>query len=79
MFWDPSDQYLDADIMACLSDGYIKRDELRCFVCSLELKLDVLPTNSCVTHELNLHDDLKSPIYSIYWSCFDIQKPLTVL
>ena len=32
---------------------------LTCFVRSLELKTDVLPTNSWVTHEFNLHDPLK--------------------
>ena len=29
---------------------------LECFVSSLELKMDVLPANSCVTHEFKLHD-----------------------
>ena len=38
---------------------------LKCFVSSLELKLDVLPTNSCVTPEFTLHDPLKIAPYTV--------------
>ena len=38
---------------------------LKFFVSSLELKTDVLPTNSCVTHEFDLHDPLKIAPYMV--------------
>ena len=38
---------------------------LKCFVGSLELKMDVLPTNLRVTHELSLHDALKIAPYTV--------------
>ena len=38
---------------------------LKCCVSSLELKADVLPTNSCVTHEVDFHDPLKIAPYMV--------------
>ena len=38
---------------------------LKCFVSSLELKSAVLPTNSCVTQEFDLHDPLKIAPYMV--------------
>ena len=38
---------------------------LKCFVSSLELKIDVLPTNLSVTHEFNLHSALKIVPYMV--------------
>ena len=38
---------------------------LKCFVSSLELIMDVLPTNSNVTHEFNLHGALKIVPYPV--------------
>ena len=38
---------------------------LKCFVSSLELEMDVLPTNSCVTHEFTLHNPLKIAPYTV--------------
>ena len=51
---------------------------LKCFVSSLELKMDVLPTNLCVTHEFNLHDPIKIAPYTV--SSADVSsytEPLT--
>ena len=64
MFCPTSDQYLIANIITCLSDG-LKLLVFEVFVNSLELKTDVLPTNSCVTHEFDLHDPLKIAPYMV--------------
>ena len=39
---------------------------LKCFFSSLELKMDMLPTNLSVTHEFNLHSALKIAPYIMY-------------
>ena len=42
-----------------------KIGHLKCFVSSLELKIDLLPTNFSVTLEFNLHSVLKVTPYTV--------------
>ena len=50
LFWETSNQYLFLILSRAELMATQKRWVLKCFICSLELKLDVL-----VTHEFNLH------------------------
>ena len=38
---------------------------LKCFDSSMELKMNVLLTNSCITHEFNLRNPLKIAPYTV--------------
>ena len=60
MFCETSDKYLVANIITSSRHYEIQNiGYLKCFVSPLGLKMDVLHTNSCDTHEFNLHDTLK--------------------
>ena len=82
MFCETSDQYLVANYYHVLRWWWhiIKFKTLgicSVFVSSLELKMDVLPTNSCVSHEFNLHYPLKIAPYTVSWGMFRYTEPLT--